>query len=217
MNKVIVGAGGAGRSTLGALRTMWHGSIFFADDAAKLLGESVMGVPVVGSVTDLVDGSFPRIKCGWVFDSGVIYAVVAFGTTALRKKVEVCEALEKRAMVQFMKIVHRAAWVEPDARVGHGSIFCSGVMVQVGAEIGRHVFVCSGTTIDHDCRIGDYAYFGPGAHLCGHVQVGEGTLIGAGAVILPGVQIGRWATVGAGAVVTKDVPDGVTVKGVPAR
>jgi maltose O-acetyltransferase len=41
--------------------------------------------------------------------------------------------------------------------------------------------------------------------------------IGMGALILPGVRIGDNAIVGAGAVVTKDVPSGVTVKGVPAK
>ena len=38
-----------------------------------------------------------------------------------------------------------------------------------------------------------------------------------GAQILPGIRIGKGAIVGAGAVVTKDVPAGVTVKGVPAK
>ncbi|WP_262422983.1 acyltransferase [Brevundimonas denitrificans] len=42
-------------------------------------------------------------------------------------------------------------------------------------------------------------------------------LIGLGARVLPGVRIGAWAVVGAGAVVMKDVADGQTVAGVPAR
>jgi acetyltransferase-like isoleucine patch superfamily enzyme len=41
--------------------------------------------------------------------------------------------------------------------------------------------------------------------------------IGSGATILCGVTIGEGALVGAGAVVTRDVPDGATVIGNPAR
>jgi len=53
--------------------------------------------------------------------------------------------------------------------------------------------------------------------LAGNVEIGEGTLIGMGAAILPHVKIGKWCKIGAGAVVVKDVPDGRTVIGVPAK
>jgi acetyltransferase-like isoleucine patch superfamily enzyme len=47
--------------------------------------------------------------------------------------------------------------------------------------------------------------------------VQRGTHIGIGAAVLPGIKIDKNSVVGAGAVVTKDVPDNVTVVGVPAR
>jgi maltose O-acetyltransferase len=49
------------------------------------------------------------------------------------------------------------------------------------------------------------------------VRIGRNVWIGAGAIILPGVKIGDDALVGAGSVVTRDVPEGVTVFGNPAR
>jgi maltose O-acetyltransferase len=49
------------------------------------------------------------------------------------------------------------------------------------------------------------------------VSIGQNVWIGGGAIILPGVTIGDDAVVGAGAVVTRDVLQGVTVVGNPAR
>lgn len=49
------------------------------------------------------------------------------------------------------------------------------------------------------------------------VTIGADVWIGGGAIILPGVTIGDGAIVGAGSVVTRDVPEGATVRGNPAK
>jgi acetyltransferase-like isoleucine patch superfamily enzyme len=76
--------------------------------------------------------------------------------------------------------------------------------------------VNTGATIDHDCVLGDGVHVCPGAHLAGEVRVGDETWIGIGASVVQSVCIGSRAVVGAGAVVIGDVPDDVTVVGVPA-
>jgi len=49
------------------------------------------------------------------------------------------------------------------------------------------------------------------------VRIGRNVWIGGGAIVLPGVVIGDDAVIGAGSVVTRDVADGATVAGNPAR
>ena len=49
------------------------------------------------------------------------------------------------------------------------------------------------------------------------VVIDDDAWIGIGAIVLKGVRIGRGARVAAGAVVTRDVPEGATVAGNPAR
>ena len=45
----------------------------------------------------------------------------------------------------------------------------------------------------------------------------DGVIVGSGAQVLGPVQVGARARVGANAVVTKNVPDGATMVGIPAR
>jgi acetyltransferase EpsM len=53
--------------------------------------------------------------------------------------------------------------------------------------------------------------------LAGGVVCREGAFVGLGAVVIQGRTVGRHAVVGAGAVVVRDVADGTTVVGNPAR
>ena len=112
------------------------------------------------------------------------------------------------------------------------------VEIQKNASVGRmckvssHSFVCEGVAIEDEVFIGHGVMFindrHPHATAAGRLQdesdwqvvptrVKRGASIGSGAVILCGVTIGERAMIGAGAVVTRDVPDGATVAGVPAR
>ena len=50
-----------------------------------------------------------------------------------------------------------------------------------------------------------------------HPTIGNGVIIGSGAQVLGPIRVGDKARVGANAVVTKDVPEGATMIGIPAR
>lgn len=113
--------------------------------------------------------------------------------------------------------------VHPDASVAESSVVAGGVwigpraVVHSRARVLDHAIINSGAIIEHDCLIAENSHIAPGATLGGEVSVGNDTLIGIGARILPGVRVGAGCIVGAGAVVTRDVDDGSTVVGVPAR
>lgn len=50
-----------------------------------------------------------------------------------------------------------------------------------------------------------------------HTRIGDRSVIGARAIVMPGVTIGTECNVLPGSVVLKDVPDGTSVAGNPAK
>lgn len=71
--------------------------------------------------------------------------------------------------------------------------------------------------IAHNSKVGRGTMIASGVQVCGSVEIGENCWIGTGAVIRQHTKIGNNVLVGAGAVVVKNVEDGVTVMGVPAK
>ncbi len=96
-----------------------------------------------------------------------------------------------------------------------------GCIIGSNCKIQSHTFICDLVIMEDGVFVGHGVTFcndkRPPFERMGSVLVMEGAAIGSGATILPGVTIGKNAMIGAGAVVTKDVPDGVTVVGNPAR
>ena len=85
------------------------------------------------------------------------------------------------------------------------------------AQIGKGSLVNSGALVHHEVVVGDFCEIAPRAVLLGKVYLGNQVMIGANATILPNIKIGNHVVIGAGAVVTKDIPDDVTVVGVPGQ
>jgi maltose O-acetyltransferase len=73
---------------------------------------------------------------------------------------------------------------------------------------GVHVYTAT-HPLDAETRAGGPEYGKP-------VSIGDDVWVGGRAVITPGVTVGDGSVVGSGAVVTRDVPEGVVVRGNPA-
>ena len=122
---------------------------------------------------------------------------------------------------------------------GKGCALRAPIYVDYGYNIflGADVFFNYGCVLLDVCpiRIGDKTQVGPmvqiltadhprdaasrdaGLEFGRPVTIGRNVWIGGGALILPGVTVGDDAIIGAGAVVTRNVADGATVVGNPAR
>lgn len=123
--------------------------------------------------------------------------------------------------------------------VGEGAIIRPPFHCDYGYNIrlGRSVFMNFNCIVLDICEveIGDQTQIGPAVQIltADHprdpvqraegiefgkpITIGRNVWIGGGAIILPGVTIGDDAVIGAGSVVTRDVPEGATAVGNPAR
>lgn len=110
-----------------------------------------------------------------------------------------------------------------DIEIGNNVEIHSNVCIDRATKDGEFTEIGDGTKIDnlvhiaHNCKIGKHNLICAGAIIGGSVVTGDRCFIGIGAMIKNKVRIGNDVTIGAGAVVLKDVPDGWTVVGNPAR
>ena len=113
--------------------------------------------------------------------------------------------------------------------VNHISRFLTAIDIHPGATIGRNFFIDHGfVVIGETAVIGGNVTMYQGSTLGGtnptngvggkrHPTIGDDVIISLGAAVLGPLMIGKGSRIGANAVVTKDVPEGATMVGIPAK
>jgi len=174
------------------------------------MGDDIQGFPVrtEEKISPLIHESFSFI--------------IGIGNSKIRKKI-----WEKYPDLYYVNLIH------PSATFGYrqreevekmaGNIVCAGVRMTNQITLGNFGVYNLNCTVGHDCTVEDFVTVSPGANISGNVLLQEGAYLGSNSCILQGksmaerITVGRYATVGAGAVVTKNIPDNIIVKGVPAK
>ncbi|RMF52154.1 MAG: transferase, partial [Bacteroidetes bacterium] len=150
----------------------------------------------------------------WLLRQRDLHYVLAIGSSPVRR--HLAERLANTPLAAA-RLVHPEASVHPSSPLGAGTIVCRGVTVTVDVRIGSHVILNLHCTVGHDVVLADFTTAHPGVHISGNARTGEAVELGTGSVLLPGVRVGASTRIGAGAVVVRDLPEGVTAVGVPAR
>lgn len=141
-------------------------------------------------------------------------AIAATGSNDLREQKS---ALLTSYGLPLATIVHPTAFVSPFAKLGKGCTVLAHAVVHTNASVGTGCIINTGAVVEHDCTVGDFANISPKASMAGHTKIGEKSFLGIGCTIIDEIKVGKKTIIGAGAVVIRNVPDGATAAGVPAK
>ena len=167
---IILGAGGHAAVVIEIARLRGFEPAAIYDDREETHGNFVAAVEVKGRIADL-----PANLSG--------YASIAIGNNLVRKSLA-----ERLVSLTWPVLVHPAACVSSQARLGPGTVVCAGAVIQPNAVIGRQCIVNIGACVDHDSHTGDFA------HLSGRTYVGPGAVIADEATLPLGEIVPAFST-----------------------
>jgi serine O-acetyltransferase len=153
---------------------------------------------------------------------------------AARSRLEVVMCYPGFHALLYYRLAHwlwRRRWYLAGRFVSAVGRVLSGIEIHPGARIGKRLFIDHGmgVVIGETAEIGDDCTLYHGVTLGGtrpsreqggqkrHPTIGNDVIVGSGAQVLGPIRVGDGARIGAAAVVVKEVPDGATMVGNPAR
>ncbi|WP_130509121.1 acetyltransferase [Krasilnikovia cinnamomea] len=207
---VIIGCGGHGREVFGIVSAIneangdkvWRVSGFVDDQPsdADLRLIRRLGADHLGPVAALAE----------------LEARYVIGVGDPRVRARIADRIDPFSL-PAATLIHPNSSTGLDNRFGAGVVLFAGARVTTNVTLGRHVHLNQNATVGHDSDLGDCTQVNPLGAVSGSCRIGSTVLIGTTAAVIQGIRVGSRAIVGAGACVVRDVPEGATVKGVPAR
>lgn len=195
---ILIGSGGHAGSIADCIMQSKQYEIAGYIERADVKGTGALGLPVLGTDSDLKE----------VYDSGIHTAFVTIGYMGEGNVRERIYDRLRQIGYRIPTIIDPSAILAAHVQIGEGTFIGKRAVINSGSRIGRMCIVNTGAIVEHDNEIGDFSHIAVGSVLCGNVKTGKRTLIGANAVVIQGVSIGDEAIVGAGTTVRHDIESG---------
>lgn len=196
---ILIGAGGHAKSVADSIDKSEYELCGFIDSNKK---GTHLGLPIFG--TELED--IPSYEEYSYF--------VSIGDVGYRKLW--FDGIRERGL-RIINIVDSSAVISASAKIGIGNFVGKIAVINADAEIGNNNIINTKALIEHECKVGDHNHLSTNSVINGNVVVGNSVFVGSSSVCNGQLKIGSNAVIGSGSVIIKDVPENVTVVGVPAR
>jgi acetyltransferase EpsM len=166
----------------------------------------INGYPILGG-TDQVT---KYAEQGYYF----MYAIHMIGRNYLSEKVyKKCDIPPS----QLATIIHKTAFVAPNAVIEPGCLIMSNCYIGPAARIGKSSLVMANALIGHNTNVGMLCHFSVGSITSSYVEIGKVSDVTLGAKVLEKRKIGDYAVAGAGSLITRNIGDGEIHIGSPAK
>ena len=202
---LLIGASGLAREVLACVRENGQFDVVgVLDDDESRVGSTLDGAPILGPASHAL--RYPEAR-----------VVACIGAGRGRERVVARLAGLGFPSYRFATVVEPSVRVPSCCDIGPGSILLGNVTLTTGITVGSHVVMMPGVTLTHDDVVEDFATLAAGVSLGGGVRIGRAAYLGMNSSVREGTRVGAGSRVGMGAAVLRDVPDGETWAGVPAR
>jgi len=203
---LIIGARGFGREVFTfAKHTIGYGEVFtikgFLDDDAAALEGFANYPKIIASVEEY------EIQANDVF-------ICALGSVKWKKYY--AEMIFGRGGV-FINLINHTAIVRQNVKLGVGCIIGDNCIISNDVVIDDFVTIHSFSILGHDVKVGKYVNIGAYCFFGGYSIVEEQATVNVRSTVLDRLVISKNTTIGAGSVVIRNVKEGITVFGVPAK
>ncbi len=167
-----------------------HNLIGFVDDDPKLQGKQFSGLPILGTIDE-------------VLKHEKVALVVALRNPS--QKIDLVRRMHYHPSLEFPNLFSNGAWVSRDCIFGKGNIILKGTMINFGTLIGNFNCFDQNCSIGHESVIGNYCNLEESVSVGGYSYLEDEGKIGKEAVIGQGVRIGRDAEISPSVQVMEDV------------
>ncbi len=206
---LVVGAGGHARVVLGILQELANSALYtvcgIIDLHEACAGETILGVPVIGSMRDLESDGLREVQT----------LFLAIGDNAERRRFQ---EYGRSLGYKFPNLISESAGVSTSAVLGEGNVICPFAHIGPDAVIGDGNLINTRAVLEHESALAGYCHLAPGSIVCGRSKLGDSVMLGASATVINSLEVAEGTTVGAGGVVVQSIlsPSSVYV-GIPAR